>query len=262
MAGLRGALRRRWGRTAIVLGLVPLTVFAVGGWRTHHISTSDSAPRTFRAADGTIYTDKLFRGLQDLDRSPVPVTPEQAQAINRVLDLLEIKFRKNEYYDEQVDVVLSSEQLAFLNHNAEGLDDERMKEQFNPNALHNIQADLERVAGITVAPDERPVPAAAAAPHRPETVSRITTFIIGYAAMQRDEHLRIQADEAVRLLPYVTGYVRLKSRPQSTKHDVLAILSDDQKRWIDEHPAPGSAVGDMTVLEHDVRTQMNGRAGQ
>ncbi len=215
--------------------------------------------KKFLAIDGTIYTDKLFHGLLDLDESPAPITATEADDILRVLTLLEDKFRKNQYYDEQVMAILSATQRQFLERNAEGITGEKMHENFSPEKIHAIVDDLEAIAQVQRPVDEVSVPDEVGPLVRPTTISRMTTFMLGYRGLQADPTLAIGRDDAARLLPFVDSYVRMKSMQQSTKHDILEILSMEQKLWIDRHPSTDEAVADMTRLEARVKAAMQAR---
>lgn len=214
----------------------------------------------FRAIDGSIYTDKLFWGLLSLESSPEPVTPAQATEVLRVIGLLEAKLRKNQYYDDQLVAHLRPEQLAYTEARVAGLSADEMHADFNPAHIHEVVDELEAIAGIRRPPVEVEVPAGVPMPTRPLTISRMTSFMIAWDSMQADPALTVDAAQAARLLPYVDSYVRLKSMKQQTKRDILAVLTDGQKRWIDDHPARDEEISDMTRLTARVKTAMEARA--
>lgn len=218
--------------------------------------------QAFRASDGSIYTDKLFWGLLTLEASPEPVTPAQAREVLRVIGLLEAKLRKNQYYDDQLVALLRPEQLAYTEARVAGLSAEEMHADFNPAHIHEVVDELEVIAGIRRPPVEVEVPASVPVPTRPLTISRMTSFMIAWDGMQADPALAVDAAQATRLLPYVDSYVRLKSMKQQTKRDILAALTEGQKRWIDDHPARDEEISDMTRLTARVKAAMEARADE
>jgi hypothetical protein len=214
------------------------------------------APQPYRAADGSIYTDKLFLGVLSLEQSPHPLSPAQAREVLRVIGLLEAKLRKNAYYDERIVALSTPAQVALMDAEGARLTQDVMHARFTPERIRGVVAELERLAEAKAPAEELSVPEKVLPNARPATVSRMTLFMVSFDTMQADPALAIGKEQAAALLPVVDAYVRLKSMKQQTKADILAALSDEQKAWIDTHPPARDDIRDMTVLTAQLKTAM------
>ncbi len=251
-------------RTAIFLVAVPLLAGLAGlllwTWRPAPPGGPPAPVVATPAADGSIYTDKLFQGLLALEASPIAPTRDQAAGILEVLDKLDRKLVRNQMYDDRLMEILTPAQIAVVEAGAVGLDEERMRQGLNPGILWAAVQDLERLSGQARPKEEIPAPPGTVVQARDLQASRMSLFVLAWPTLQADPTLAVGAEQAGRLLPWVYSYVSLKTMKQQTKADILQILRPDQIAWIDAHGQVDHAIHDMTVLTRELRAAMVRRA--
>jgi hypothetical protein len=223
-----------------------------------------STQSTFTARSGRIYTDKLFWGLLLLEDSQGhAVSPEQAAAILTVLEMLQRKLTKNEYYDQLLEGVLRPEQKAFLESTAAKLTEDQLHATVDPSRMAHVEQVLVNLAGIEApAPDtDIAVPEGIEVQARPLRISRMMAFMVSFEPLMAQSDLAITPEQARDLLPTVFSYVNLKNSQRQSKREILGILRDDQKDWIDANVVLRTdGLLDMTALQSQVRDLMTTRA--
>lgn len=205
-----------------------------------------------RSADSLSFHE-LVAGILELERSPEPITREQAV---RILPALEGKveaFEQGSALSAQAEQILSAEQKRFLL--AE-------RSQFRARSAADNKRFLEALAR-TAGPGASPAGAAGqAAPEggkKPE--APFLDLVAGeFEALQAEPGLALTAEQARRLLPLSEAYAKL---PSTVDELLMDILTPSQRTFIVKNlavPVPGSGKAEAPPVEK-VRELARERAG-
>ena len=219
-----------------------------------------SPPKTsdFRASSGGIYTDKLFFGLIMLEDTDLRLDQAQAEDVIRRIHHNQRKMKLNQYLDEQLRRALSSDQIAYLKGQGHALSQQRLHAGVNPERIQDVTQVIVRLAG---SPRQPPLRIPEGHPiQRPYKVSLITLFIISFNDLQTVHSLGISLRQARLLSPVLQRYALLKSLGAETKVGILAELTPEQKRFIDEKaPEMPAEVGDISALQNRLKSMLEKR---
>lgn len=251
-------------RSQVVLGVAVAGLLLVGGvscgqWATSPTGPASPAVSPAASASGTpaasaspagrslSFVD-LLAGILDLEKSPVPLTRDQAVRIGQALDGQAPDFRLDAWLTAQAAEILTADQKKFLASHG----------RFRPTLEAERAAlleELRRAAGADqAAPFSVPDPLPPA--DKPE-LECLSLLVTEFGSLQGEKGLALTQDQAKRLLPLCTEYVSL----DGTIEGVLgAILTPEQKDYISKNAREGGLKPDIDALVRQVRDLLSARS--
>lgn len=208
---------------------------------------SPQSPAPSPLAVGELTFDQLLQGILLLEKSPVPVTREQAVDLDQALSGKVPDFAKGEYLTVQATEILTPEQRESLTS-----DGQRVRPATEAQG-RDLVLQLERLAG-SEAPGQVTVPETPPPGSDKPAIPSIDVLATDPTAVEPP----LTSEQARALLPVCRAYVAL----DTTIEEVLrSVLTEQQQQFIAARVDRGGAMqDDMEGLMQQVRKLVKERA--